>query len=92
MEVWALEAYGASHMLQELLTVKSDDVSGRAKAYESLVKGEDIMHPGVPESFKVLYMELRSLGLAVELLSDEEEMISFLEERKKIGVKPKALR
>ncbi|MBM3166895.1 MAG: DNA-directed RNA polymerase subunit beta [Chloroflexi bacterium] len=92
MEVWALEAYGASHMLQELLTVKSDDVSGRAKAYESLVKGEDIMHPGVPESFKVLFMELRSLGLAVELLSDEEEMISFLEERKKISIKPKALR
>ncbi|MBM3149357.1 MAG: DNA-directed RNA polymerase subunit beta, partial [Chloroflexi bacterium] len=92
MEVWALEAYGASHMLQELLTVKSDDVAGRAKAYEALVKGEDIMHPGVPESFKVLFMELRSLGLAVELLSDEEEMISFLEERKKIGIKPKSLR
>ncbi len=90
MEVWALEAYGASHMLQELLTVKSDDVPGRAKAYESLVKGEDILHPGVPESFKVLFMELRSLGLAVELLNEEEEMISFLEERKKIGTKPSA--
>lgn len=89
MEVWALEAYGASHTLQELLTVKSDDVAGRAKAYESLVKGEDIMHPGVPESFKVLFMELRSLGLAVELLSDEEEMISFLEERKKTGIIPR---
>jgi len=92
MEVWALEAYGASHMLQELLTVKSDDVSGRAKAYESLVKGEDVIQPGVPESFKVLFMELRSLGLAVELLSDEEEMISFLEERKKVGFKSKLLR
>jgi DNA-directed RNA polymerase subunit beta len=92
MEVWALEAYGASHMLQELLTVKSDDVSGRAKAYESLVKGEDIIQPGVPESFKVLFMELRSLGLAVELLSEEEEMISFLEERKKVSLKPKLLR
>ncbi|MFH0896893.1 MAG: DNA-directed RNA polymerase subunit beta, partial [Candidatus Bathyarchaeota archaeon] len=88
MEVWALEAYGASHMLQEMLTVKSDDVSGRAKAYESLVKGEDIIHPGVPESFKVLFMELRSLGLAVELLNEEEETISFLEERKRIRTKP----
>ena len=91
MEVWALEAYGASHMLQELLTVKSDDVTGRAKAYESLVKGEDIVQPGVPESFKVLFMELRSLGLAVELLNEDEEMISFLEERKKVRTKPKPL-
>ena len=91
MEVWALEAYGASHMLQELLTVKSDDVAGRAKAYESLVKGEDIFQPGVPESFKVLFMELRSLGLAIELLNEEEEMVSFLEERKKIGTKLRGL-
>jgi DNA-directed RNA polymerase subunit beta len=91
MEVWALEAYGASHTLQELLTVKSDDVAGRAKAYESLVKGEDIFQPGVPESFKVLFMELRSLGLAVELLNEEEEMVSFLEERKKISTKMKGL-
>jgi DNA-directed RNA polymerase subunit beta len=91
MEVWALEAYGASHTLQELLTVKSDDVAGRAKAYESLVKGEDIFQPGVPESFKVLFMELRSLGLAIELLNEEEEMVSFLEERKKIGTKLKGL-
>ena len=91
MEVWALEAYGASHMLQELLTVKSDDVAGRAKAYESLVKGEDILQPGVPESFRVLFMELRSLGLAVELLNEEEEMISFFEEKRRIGTKPIAL-
>jgi DNA-directed RNA polymerase subunit beta len=91
MEVWALEAYGASHTLQELLTIKSDDVAGRAKAYEALVKGEDIFQPGVPESFKVLFMELRSLGLAVELLNEEEEMVSFLEERKKIGTKLKDL-
>jgi DNA-directed RNA polymerase subunit beta len=91
MEVWALEAYGASHTLQELLTIKSDDVAGRAKAYEALVKGEDIFQPGVPESFKVLFMELRSLGLAVELLNEEEEMVSFLEERKKIGTKLKGL-
>ncbi len=87
MEVWALEAYGASHVLQELLTVKSDDVAGRAKTYEALVKGEDIIQPGVPESFKVLFMELRSLGLAVELLNEEEEMISFFEERGKIAPK-----
>jgi len=91
MEVWALEAYGASHTLQELLTIKSDDVAGRAKAYEALVKGEDIFQPGVPESFKVLFMELRSLCLAVELLNEEEEMVSFLEERKKIGTKLRGL-
>ena len=91
MEVWALEAYGASHTLQELLTIKSDDVAGRAKAYEALVKGEDIFQPGVPESFKVLFMELRSLGLAVELLNEEEEMVSFLEERKKVGDKLRGL-
>jgi DNA-directed RNA polymerase subunit beta len=82
MEVWALEAYGAAHVLQELLTVKSDDVTGRAKTYEAIVKGEDILQPGVPESFKVLFMELRSLGLAVELLNEEEEKITFLEDRK----------
>jgi DNA-directed RNA polymerase subunit beta len=90
MEVWSLEAYGASHILQELLTVKSDDVAGRAKTYESLVKGEDVLQPGVPESFKVLFMELRSLGLAVELLNEEEEMINFFEERKKITPKSEA--
>jgi len=92
MEVWALEAYGASHVLQELLTVKSDDVAGRAKAYEALVKGEDILQPGVPESFKVLFMELRGLGLAVELLNEEEETISFLEDRKKVESAVRALR
>jgi len=70
MEVWALEAYGAAHTLQEMLTIKSDDVMGRAKAYESLVKGEDIQQLGIPESTKVLFMELRSLGFAVELLSE----------------------
>ena len=87
MEVWALEAYGASHVLQELLTVKSDDVAGRAKTYEALVKGEDIIQPGVPESFKVLFMELRSLGLAIELLNEEEEMVNFFEERSRIAPK-----
>jgi len=83
MEVWALEAYGAGHILQELLTVKSDDVTGRAKTYEALVKGEDITQPGIPESFKVLFMELRSLGLAVELLNEEEELVPFFDEKKK---------
>jgi len=82
MEVWALEAYGSRHILQEMLTVKSDDVSGRAKTYEALVKGEDILQAGVPESFKVLFMELRSLGLAIELLNEEEEMVNFFEDRK----------
>jgi DNA-directed RNA polymerase subunit beta len=75
MEVWALEAYGAAHILQELLTVKSDDVVGRVKTYEAIVKGEDIQEPGVPESFKVLVKELQSLGLAVEVLNDEEERV-----------------
>ena len=74
MEVWALEAYGAAHTLQEMLTVKSDDVMGRAKAYECLVKGEDIQQLGIPESTKVLFMELRSLGFAVELLSEGENV------------------
>ncbi len=72
MEVWALEAYGAAHILQELLTVKSDDISGRAKTYEAIIKGEDIVAAGVPESFNVLVKELQSLGLAVELLREEE--------------------
>ena len=72
MEVWALEAYGAAHNLQEVLTVKSDDVAGRVKTYEAIVKGEDVVQPGVPESFNVLLKELQSLGLAVELLNEEE--------------------
>ena len=77
MEVWALEAYGAAHVLQELLTVKSDDVVGRVKTYEAIVKGEDIHEPGVPESFKVLVKELQSLGLAVEVLNEEEERVTL---------------
>ena len=80
MEVWALEAYGASHILQEILTVKSDDVVGRVKTYESIVKGENIMEPGVPESFKVLVKELQSLGLAVEVLNEDEESIKFADD------------
>ena len=73
MEVWALEAYSAAHLLQEMLTVKSDDVAGRVKTYESIVKGEDVFQPGVPESFRVLQKELQSLGLSVELLNEEAE-------------------
>ena len=80
MEVWALEAYGAAHILQEILTVKSDDVVGRVKTYEAIVKGENILEPGVPESFKVLVKELQSLGLAVEVLNDEEERIQFVDD------------
>ena len=74
MEVWALEAYSAAYNLQEVLTVKSDDVAGRVKTYEAIVKGEPIGQPGVPESFNVLLKELQSLGLAVELLNEEERM------------------
>jgi len=73
MEVWALEAYGTAHNLQEILTIKSDDVTGRAKAYEAIVKNEDILQPGVPESFKVLVKELQSLGLAIEVINEEEK-------------------
>jgi DNA-directed RNA polymerase subunit beta len=67
MEVWALEAYGASNVLQEILTVKSDDVQGRAKAYENIVKGKNLPNPGIPESFNVLLNELQGLGLNIDL-------------------------
>jgi len=77
MEVWALEAYGASYTLQEILTVKSDDVVGRVKTYEAIVKGENIPEPGVPESFKVLIKELQSLGLDVSVLSEEDQEIEI---------------
>jgi DNA-directed RNA polymerase subunit beta len=80
MEVWALEAYGAAHILQELLTVKSDDVVGRVKTYEAIVKGEDVLEPGVPESFKVLVKELQSLGLSVEVSNDEGGAVSFVDD------------
>jgi DNA-directed RNA polymerase subunit beta len=70
MEVWALEAYGAAYTLQEMLTVKSDDVSGRTKVYEAIVRGDDTFEAGIPESFNVLVKELRSLGLNVELMQD----------------------
>ncbi|MFD2681007.1 DNA-directed RNA polymerase subunit beta [Bacillus seohaeanensis] len=77
MEVWALEAYGAAYTLQEILTVKSDDVVGRVKTYEAIVKGENVPEPGVPESFKVLIKELQSLGLDVKILSGNEEEIEM---------------
>jgi DNA-directed RNA polymerase subunit beta len=77
MEVWALEAYGAAYTLQEILTVKSDDVVGRVKTYESIVKGENVPEPGVPESFKVLIKELQSLGMDVKILSASEEEIEM---------------
>jgi DNA-directed RNA polymerase subunit beta len=67
MEVWALEAYGASNILREVLTVKSDDVNGRAKTYESIVKGKEMLEPGIPESFNVLLHELKGLGLKLSL-------------------------
>jgi len=79
MEVWALEAYGASYTLQEILTVKSDDVVGRVKTYESIVKGENIPEPGIPESFKVLIKELQSLALDVKVYSEEREEIAIRE-------------
>ena len=75
MEVWALEAYGASYTLQEILTVKSDDVVGRVKAYEAIVKGQNIPEPGVPESFKVLIKELQSIGLDIRVLSRNSKEI-----------------
>ena len=79
MEVWALEAYGAAYTLQEILTVKSDDVVGRVKTYEAIVKGENVPEPGVPESFKVLIKELQSLGLDVRLYSKDNKELELKE-------------
>ena len=76
MEVWALEAYGAAHILQEILTVKSDDIVGRVKTYESIVKGDNVSEPGIPEAFKVLLKELQSLALDVKVLTESgDELI-----------------
>jgi DNA-directed RNA polymerase subunit beta len=77
MEVWALEAYGAAHTLQEMLTIKSDDVEGRVKTYEAIVKGEKITDPGIPESFRVLVKELQSLALSVEVQNEKGEAVPF---------------
>ena len=79
MEVWALEAYGAAHTLQEILTVKSDDVVGRVKTYEAIVKGENVPEPGVPESFKVLIKELQSLGLDMKLYTEDDKELELKE-------------
>ena len=86
MEVWALEAYGAAYTLQEILTVKSDDVVGRVKAYESIVKGENIPEPGVPESFKVLVKEMQAIGLDVSVLDEDDEEIDLDDEDEDIGM------
>ena len=80
MEVWALEAYGAAFTLQEMLTIKSDDTIGRVKAYEAIVKGENIAEPSIPESFKVLLKEMQSLALDVNVLSDEGRAVEVREE------------
>jgi DNA-directed RNA polymerase subunit beta len=80
MEVWALYAYGAAYVLQEILTIKSDDVLGRVKAYEAIVKGENIPEPGIPESFKVLVKEMQSLCLDVEIISESGEEIELKED------------
>ena len=79
MDVWALEAYGAAHTLQEILTVKSDDVVGRVRTYEAIVKGQNVPEPGIPESFKVLIKELQSLCLDVKLLTENDEEIEVRE-------------
>ena len=79
MEVWALEAYGAAYTLQEILTIKSDDVVGRVKTYEAIVKGENIPEPGVPESFKVLLKELQSLSLDVKVLMEDQTEVEIKE-------------
>lgn len=91
MEVWALEAYGAAYTLQEILTVKSDDVVGRVKTYEAIVKGENVPEPGVPESFKVLIKELQSLCLDVRVLSEEDQEIEIREEDEDISETAKEL-
>ena len=91
MEVWALEAYGAGYTLQEILTVKSDDVVGRVKTYEAIVKGENVPEPGVPESFKVLIKELQSLGLDVKVLSGADQEIEIREEDDDISETAKEL-
>ena len=80
MEVWALEAYGAAYTLQEILTVKSDDVTGRVRTYESIVKGHNVPQPGVPESFKVLVKELQSLCLDIQVLDSDGNIIELKED------------
>jgi DNA-directed RNA polymerase subunit beta len=85
MEVWALEAYGAAHILQEMLTIKSDDVVGRAKAYESIIRGEQIEKPSVPASFSVLVREMQSLGLSVDMIDSKSGEVKMYGEAEKIA-------
>jgi DNA-directed RNA polymerase subunit beta len=80
MEVWALQAYGAAHTLQELLTIKSDDIQGRVRTYEAIVKGDNIQAPGIPESFRVLAKEMQSLGLNVEVLDESGKVVVLKDE------------
>lgn len=82
MEVWALEAYGAAHTLQEMLTIKSDDVIGRSKAYESIIKNEPIQKPQIPASFYVLVRELQSLGLSVDMILQNKKLPEVIQEKK----------
>jgi DNA-directed RNA polymerase subunit beta len=77
MEVWALQAYGAAHTLQELLTIKSDDITGRVRTYEAIVRGENIQAPGIPESFRVLAKEMQSLALNVEVLNAAGQTVNL---------------
>jgi DNA-directed RNA polymerase subunit beta len=79
MEVWALEAYGAAHTLQEILTVKSDDVNGRSRVYEAIVKGQNLPEPGIPESFNVLVKELQALGIKVTLGASDGTGIELID-------------
>src|ERR1700753_3142352 len=85
MEGWALEAYGAAYTLQEILTIKSDDVLGRVKTYESIVKGDTMLEPGVPESFKILVNELQSLGLKVAVEDEQEKEIDLKDKEEDYG-------
>jgi len=85
MEVWALEAYGAAYTLQEILTIKSDDVLGRVKTYESIVKGDTITAPGIPESFRILVNELQSLGLKVSVEDDHDRAIDLRDQEEEMG-------
>jgi len=91
MEVWALEAYGAAYTLQEMLTVKSDDVVGRVKTYEAIVKGENVPEPGIPESFKVLIKEMQSLGLDAKIFTEDEEELEIAEEEDEVNETAKKL-
>ena len=88
MEVWALEAYGAAYTLQEILTVKSDDVTGRVKTYESIVKGYNVPKPGVPESFKVLVKELQALCLDIQVLDHDGNVIELKDDDDDVGYQP----